>query len=354
MTPRKPIIYGPDGEPLAIARDRLAPAPSQRAGLEGWVAWGLVDRNGRQVQGGEQHNLILDGFLDAIAAAPTYGAFYTFSSPQRPTLRHFLTHFAVGTGSAEPATSDTALAAEVARTATMTADLSVRPADGVYDLTIEREFDFAAANGNLTEFGFSNGASNPVLVRELFRDSQGNPITVTKTNEFKLRIAYTLTITLAPTVPTPASFTIDGIGVINGNHFWVGGTNTDQANDLRLFSQFIAAAAWGTSGTTGILNAALTSSLISGYTFNSGIGPSNAAASTLTPSSYTPGSHVRKAAVARWSTAVGNVNPGQGLAMRVAGSTGWAFVFDTASRFTKDDLHQLTINDLLTVSWGRA
>src|SRR5690606_22234004 len=130
-----------------------------------------------------------------------------------------LSHFAVGTGSATPDVTDTALASEVSgRTTTQVENTITRTANGVYDVVIAREFDFAQGNGNLTEFGFANGASSDILIRELFRDAGGTPITVTKTSDYKLQIRYTQTVTLTPTFNSPASHSvaISGIGTVNG------------------------------------------------------------------------------------------------------------------------------------------
>lgn len=333
----KPVILGPDGRPVARARDRLAPTPNVGAGLEGWVSWGLIDRKAREVQGGEQHNLILNGFLERIATG----------SVGLDAIETFLSHFAVGTGSTAPAVTDTALVSELARTTTQTQLSQLEGADGVWTLTLEREFGFAQGNGNLTEFGFSYGASSPMLVRELFRDSGGNPITVTKTSDYKLRIRYVLTVTLLPVTETSASFTITGIGAIGGTISWHGRGPTLPQTNLTLFG----AVARGSGGARCTLSAQAPSGYAGALTFTGTDG------GVFSMPGYVPGSHTRSSGPAAFGTSEGNVVNIASINVSTTAYSyrgAWAFIIDPNDRFTKDSLHTLTLNDILTVSWGRA
>lgn len=346
MTPRKPIIYGPDGHPIVRARDRHAPKPRKHAGLEGWVSWGLIDRSGHVAKGGEQHNLILNTFLDRIAD--------TALSP----LSSFLTHFAVGTGSTPPSVTDAALDNELARTTTTITNTTGRSANGVYVIVIEREFDFGQGNGNLTEFGFAGGAASPMLVRELFRDGGGNPITITKTSDYKLRIKYELEIRLSPTVLTPSSFTITGIGAINGEYAFLGGPDTSTfQTDLNLFSNLARGFVAGSGNYGGVADTVPWLNYLYGTTNT----PTGGEASAHSHSTFTPGDWQRSITPV-WGTNGANFTIAMvGVLGRrsTSGQTRWrapGFVFniDENDRFTKDNLHTLTIDDLLTVSWGRA
>lgn len=355
MTPRKPIIYGPDGHPIVRARDRQAPKPRIGAGLEGWVSWGLIDRQGRVVKGGEQHNLILDGFLDHIATATNSSGSGNSSAHGLRAFDGFLTHYAVGTGSTEPDVTDTALEALLGSTTTITRGPTIsRPSHGLYQILLEREFDFGVGNGNLTEFGFGAGSASNILVRELFRDNQGDPITITKTSDYKLRIAYTLEVGLSPVTLTPASFTISGIGTISGEYAWTGGSSpADTGTDLAQFSRLA-----GGRQLAAVLSDDTTSWA---YATNiNGVNTSSASrASSVSYSEYTPGDYGRSMS-ALWGT--GNGNVAEARSLRVQGisnvsppnRTGWMFEIDENDRFAKDNLHTLTIDDLLTVSWGRA
>lgn len=338
MQPHKPILYGPDGLPIVRARSIHAPKPRIGAGLEGWVSWRLIDRRGREVDGGEQHNLILNGFLDALAVTECL------------PIGTLLSHFAVGTGSTTPATTDTALATEISGRATTSITSSVtRTANGVYDSVIEREFNFAQGNGNLTEFGFANGASGAILVRELFRDGGGSPITVTKTSDYKLRIKYTLTLTFSPVTATAGSFAISGIGSIGGSYMWVGGSalgaDSYGALDYRAFSRTARSLVYPKASAT-----VHPLSYTSDAAFGGSIG-------TRVYDAYVPGSYERSMS-GEWGTGVANTTI---ASIGVMGDNydnqqraGFVFVIDSDDRFTKDSLHMLTIDDLITVAWARA
>jgi hypothetical protein len=71
-------------------------------------------------------------------------------------------------------------------------------------VTFTRSFDYAQANGNLTEFGgsHSGNSADGTHTRELFRDSGGNPIVITKTSNERLAIFYHFEVTLTPTTQT--------------------------------------------------------------------------------------------------------------------------------------------------------
>jgi len=361
IAPARLGLFGPDGRRLPRIAERRAPTPRQHVGLDGWVAWSLVDRRGREVAAGEQHNLILNTFLDLIGTAANSGGAYTSTSDSQLGLNVTASHAAVGTGSTAPAVTDTALVAEIGRTSTKLSSTVTRPSAGVYEFVVEYEFDFAVGNGNLTEFAIANASSGGVIVRELFRDELGDPITITKTSDFKLRIKYTHTVTLTPTTLTAASLTIDGIGTLNGDVMWYGGASTDDAMDMFCFSR-LARGAVATSQTSGrnvfgVLNNRDDSTYTASPVYVSTGGGTYA--DTISASTYTGGTYTRKVASATWSTArsqlsnlrhigIGKTAPsaGQGI--------GFSFRADDGDRFTKDDLHLLTITDLVTVSWDRA
>lgn len=359
MTPRKPIIYGPDGHPIVRARDRLAPKPRVSAGLEGWVEWRLIDRKGRAVKGGEQHNLILDTYLDTLATWTTldsyrgpYGTLSGFSA--------LLSHFAVGTSSTPPDVTDAALGAQVgARVTTLIATNVTRVSECVYDFELEREFDFAQGNGNLTEFGFANGASSAILVRELFRDGSGNPITITKTTDYKLRIKYTHRLELGPKFSSPAtgSVSIAGIGTVQYDLMWIRGSDPNINSDAAAFGMFAAGRAL-----SGYIQAAggvfALSTVPTAYNSNVGALVSSNREAARTPDTYVPGSFSRTADVLfptdQANFEIATIGIGGGTQGSSNGVLGLALVLDSNDRFTKDSLHTLSLDEVFTVSWGRA
>jgi hypothetical protein len=266
----------------------------------------------------------------------------------------FLSHFAVGTGSSVPDVTDTALDSELARTTTQVTSTVTRTANGVYDLTLEREFDFAVGNGNLTEFGFSYGASSDMLVRELFRDGGGNPITITKTSDYKLRIKYTLTISLLPVSNQTNNIVIAGIGPVAAVVTYRGGTSG--SGDLDLFSHVATGAAFTTS-TNAATGMKVTASNNMGTSYVAkGSGGANADRASVVNYAAYNNDHQRRIETVSWPTNRANIQwHGVSVGGNVNfGNDAWCFVLDPGDRFTKDSLHTLTLDDILTVSWARA
>ena len=334
----------------AIARARIAPRnapkPKVSAAMNGWMEWGLVDRRGRVVSGGQCHNLVLDTMLDDFAQHTG------FTLNTASGLQQWLTHCAVGTGSTAPAVTDTGLVAQAGtRTNTHTiTNVDSRPSNGVYEFQCEYEFDYANANGNLTEWGLSRGASASLLVRELFRDELDNPVTVTKTSDFKLRIKYTLRMTLTPIVLTAGSFAITGIGTINGDYTMMGASNADVnafshvANNNLILD--------GATSFKGVVTVSATAS--GGYT--TAVGGAQAIASyAISP--FVSGVWEREVDIVL-GTAQGNITIatiGYFLGSSATGNErcGFGFTIDVADRFTKNDLHTLSIERAVGISWGR-
>jgi hypothetical protein len=339
-----------------VIRDRRAPSPSLRAGIDGWAEWELVDRGGRVVRGGQQHNLFLDQGLDLIT--------YTDPSTVGPLRNNasFFSHAAVGTGSTAPAVSDVSLQAEVARTGTKISTSITRPANGSYDLMNQWEFDFGVANGNLTEWAIARGSSGFLCVRELFRDEFGDPVVITKTSDFKLRIRYTCRFTLSPISYTPGeySFDITGIGTINGGMLWIGGAGAAAAYDLQVFGY--TAAARTSFQLSEVTTPRYKTNVPSGYTESTNQGAIFDRDGVVSFSSYTNGTFTRKISSVFSDTDRANITGIRTLGLCGQYNTGsggaalwgYAFVIDAADAFTKDNEHRLTINDFLTVSWDRA
>lgn len=128
-------------------------------------------------------NLITDWGLDALFSA---------------NAGSMVSYLAVGTGSSVPDESDSELDAEVARTNNTGGFPNESGSEGsgdglVYHWTTRtRVFGEGQANANLTELGFFAGASGgPLWNRQLFRDENGNPTTITKTSDDQLRVRYT-------------------------------------------------------------------------------------------------------------------------------------------------------------------
>lgn len=368
--------------PRVRVRERRPPPARVGATMKGWLSWRLIDRRGREVRGGEGPNLILDQGLDQIATVEML--VQQGNGPAPATFFPLIRYAAVGTNSGAPTTSDTGLGSELARTdVTFATETLTRPSPGVYQLTRFIEFDYNEGNGVLAEWGFSSSASagSNLFNRALFTDSGGSPDAITKTDQEKLRLTYTLEVALSPVTLTAGSFTITGVGAVNGDYTLLGGTAPSSASqscrapDLLLFSAW----ARGTVGVafTGNINHPPTSGAIwthdadlSGVTYtdvvtktsDTGTGGNRAPRDVEEErDAYVPGSFERTGGAWRWDTAYGNLDPIKGFYAQGAyeslsgvsscGRAGYAFDLD--DEFSKDDEHALTIG-VPTVTWARA
>lgn len=349
MTPRR--NHGGEHRPELILpnrfriKDRSAAPARLGGGVSGWVGWSLIDRRGREVAGGQSPNMWLDSGLDQIAAENL------FLGSTNNTVLGGVSHMAVGTGSTEPAPEQTSLVAELARTSTTFGSASSsRVSDGVYRLTKTWVFDFGEANGNLTEWGVAAGPTGELLTRALFLDEADDPITISKTSDYQLRITYTLEVNLAPVTLQPASLVIDGLGTLNGQFALVAGSGLA---DLRLFTALaIGSVNNGDGGVTMGL------STLSDWQFNRLTTATGMALGTTVASSYSSGDRQRSVSQAQWGTSATLASVRSIVALssypNLNRHVGAQFLIDSGDMFTKDNEHILTLNDILTVTWGRA
>ena len=197
--------------------------------VRGEVEWAVV-RNGVKIMEGTQPNLITNAGLDNI------GSYSSGSINGEEYMYAWRNWFAVGTGSAAPAVTDTALGGEVARSAsnggfTRPTTLNTVSLDSVAktvtaEHVMTRVITFASAQ-NLAEFGFFPVSSGgQISVRELFRDGSGNPINLPIQPDDQLQMTHKFYITvsvnpavqnLTLTVPTEVdpsgTLTLSGEGV---------------------------------------------------------------------------------------------------------------------------------------------
>ena len=224
IVPRRRIII-----PRMVIRERRAPPPKFGVRLQPQHMRYEVGRYRERLRSGpgglgrgriwtpehvgEQHNLILDGGYDL---PPTYG------------FTGLAQYAAVGTGSTAPSAGDTALEAEVARTRNIPSgesDQTAHPSTGRYELTRVREFTEAEVGGqNLTEWGWAPASTGQLFTRELFRDGNGTPVTLTLASDQRLRLIYTYALDMAPTGASPGAFSLNmqNIGTLTGKVFWTG------------------------------------------------------------------------------------------------------------------------------------
>ena len=126
----------------------------------------------------------------------------------------------VGTGSATPATTDTALASQLAVTSTTTSVSYSGSTSAPYYGSVTTVYRFAAgsATGNLTELGIGySGVA--VFSRTLIKDGSGNPTTITVLATEALDVTYELRL-YPPAADVAHSTVISGVtytGVIRAS-----------------------------------------------------------------------------------------------------------------------------------------
>lgn len=136
-------------------------------------------------------NLITNTGLNRI------GEVTTNSTSSVASFRGLCGRFVVGSGSAEPQFTDTALQNPVA----FASDNVVLDSEssnyerGWYEITVRHQFGQGQAVGNLSEIGIQHtSASGPLWSRALILDGQGNPTTITVLPDDFLTCYYTLRI----------------------------------------------------------------------------------------------------------------------------------------------------------------
>lgn len=200
------------------------------ATIKGKVRWQVLDErmvpeiprgpNGfplGPIEGIEQDNLITDHGMNRIAVLNLFST-AVGAGGWRGRL-------AVGTGTALPAVTDTTLQAEVQRDATSgafpaganTFRLDTTANNWVSTSMVTR-IVIMTADRNLTEYGFAEGATADIHIRERLRDGGGNPTTVTLLNGRSLRVDHTAATTIAaPSAGHTATINIqefDAAGVL--------------------------------------------------------------------------------------------------------------------------------------------
>jgi len=192
---------------------------------------------GRVKQRLEFPNLITDAGLNAIVGqADTAVALFIF--------------LGVGTDSTAPVVGDTTLGSEVDRTSSNGgfADTTgfVTGSD-IFDAPFyfkkrTRLFLEGEGNGNLTELAwFKSAAASTMIVRSLFKDSGGTPITVTKTSSDQLKITHELR-SYIPIGTNPAGLRSGSFSPIDSGTVVLGSTTHSWTSSALLLSSFNA---WG-------------------------------------------------------------------------------------------------------------
>lgn len=165
-------------------------------------------------QGPTFHNLVLDTGLDAMAD-------YAYRLANKEAAGNGVASWInVGEGSATPAVTQTGLSSYLASSGSTYGSIS-----GGYEATSPRHkwqeavFEFAVGScvGNLTEVGLSSGENTGYFNRQLFKDEEGSPTTITVLSDEGLRIATKLFLygDMEPGDTEAGSFLLNGTDTID-------------------------------------------------------------------------------------------------------------------------------------------
>lgn len=350
-----------------------------RMTLTGRVRWQTLDERGvpevprnpsgfaiGPIEGVEQPNLITNLGMNGIVTSDLH----ELSPGSAASWRRYL---AVGTGSVEPAFGDDTLVNEVQRAAsnggfgngivTFGLDLTTDP-DTFWCISRVNRVVTMTADRNLTEFALGNQtvliSEDPDIywleayIRELLRDENGTPITVSLLTDKKLYVQHSADIRIdAPAAGKATTVDLDKYDA--GNNF-VSSTPYDltygpavgnfaQTNYERLF--WLVLNPYG--GSTRMTDMDDDSAV-----YDRGLQGRSSRTPNLSaePQVYVPGTHERLYR-ATFSSAEGN-GPWYGYAFRSGANIGARveFLFDEPASFTKLDTETVRVGALL--SWARA
>ena len=167
---------------IYIPKTELIVPQRLRVGVAAFIGWRVRKRStGRVVREAEPYkNMITDAGLDA------------WGGTSDDDIADLTEVCAVGTGTTEPAAGDTALVSESASTSSRT-----HVASGVQTSTLpyygyvqySYQFSEGSAQGNQSELGFRPSGGN-LFSRQLFRDGEGSPTTITVLSDEFLEVTY--------------------------------------------------------------------------------------------------------------------------------------------------------------------
>lgn len=330
----------------------------------------VVDRHGnvrRQHEGAWRPNLITDAGLD------DWGTEWGYSDNAVRDSRDYLR---VGTGSTEPAYSDTALDSEVQVSST-NGEESAQANTTIDSSLIALRYVASKrvtlnADRNLTEYGLSGGSATDLFVRELFRDELGDPVTISLLNGKILEVNHELAIDL-PRSGIAGEVDIeeyDAANVLQSTTTydlelgWVPRTSTVETGLLGLITPATAKAASNYVGYYALASGFSFPAAFSG-TFGTSIGFTldSWSSGAMTLSTYTPGSYTRSKTKVIPTTELNGIAYGFMIAFASSQSSGnmrsingLAMRFDTSGGRpgTFEKLATNTLKIGYTLTWARA
>lgn len=188
IVPKFPEIYIPTWREMEV---------EVGAKIGGELMWELIDtRNFSRpvvVRKGKQKNMILGKMIDYWMKTNNSNNF--LGTMNKSSFTGHVRYCVLGTGTSAPTRNQTALDSQIGSNKSYQTH-SASPDFGVYGVYTETTYEFQEdeCNGDLTEWGIKPYSTTPgsLLCRELFRDEDGDPVVLTKTNSQVLRMTYRL------------------------------------------------------------------------------------------------------------------------------------------------------------------
>lgn len=256
----------------------------------------------------------------------------------------------VGTGTAAPTNADTTLQTYHAGTDSRVYISGTNSGSPYYYSEDYVRYNFAtgAATGNLSEVGIgpSTSSGSNLFSRELIRDANGNPTTITIASNEAIRVHYKLRhYPPLIDVVTTVNGTIDGTPSTR--------TITRRASDVDTYTNWVSGYNLGNAS---LFGGATDSSGAHAYTGTIGSitgGPSGSsyASTSQSTATYSSGSYSRTR-TATWNTITANANIKSVIfANANVGNRAGIFQAEFNTTLNKTSLQQLTLE--FRISWGR-
>ncbi|HOJ78429.1 MAG TPA: hypothetical protein PL158_10070 [Bacillota bacterium] len=139
-----------------------------------------------------------------------------FASDDSEYILDKIQYCILGTGTSTPTSTDTSLQAGVSTTKKLYSSSSSKLGSGAdWYLQTIYEYGLSDAVGTWTEVALtwvSGSNISPIFCRMLFKDDEGNPISIEKTGDDTLTIIYTLHFQRLSDTPTTNIINIEGVG----------------------------------------------------------------------------------------------------------------------------------------------
>lgn len=180
--------------------------------IRGYYELQILDKNGDLTKKIGSDNLVLDTLINKLNS----GAYMSGGSGPEHEMMY---HIALGTGTAEPTVTDTALANELKRetfyweTMTYIFDETVPKEKLTETIKKTKSFGLGAVVGNITEVGIID-SDGDFITRSLIKDAAGNPTAITVTSEEQLYITYYIELAEIPLKMTGSFDVVDKLGSV--------------------------------------------------------------------------------------------------------------------------------------------